>query len=116
MKEEHCLGFQSQTCWTVKTWQTDQDLEAYNRSNDRYLRLVDGWRKKGRALTREQLGIAILALYRTDAFQRYIPAKGLLDRTSLSQSQRDLILQNEAECLAFAMRWFESVILNRANP
>jgi Fe-S-cluster containining protein len=114
VREEHCLGFQSDTRWTAQTWQADQKLEAYNRSNDLYLRMVDAWRKKGRPLSREQFGIAILALYRTDAFQRYIRAKGLLDRTSLSQSQKDLILQNEAECLAFAMRWFQSVILSKA--
>jgi len=114
IEETHCLGFQSELCWTAKTWQTDQNLEAYNRSNDRYLRLIDGWRRKDTALSREQLGIAILALYRTDAFQRHIQAKGLLDKTSLSQSQRDQILQDEAQCLAFAMRWFESVILNKA--
>ena len=113
IKEAHCLGFESEVRWTAKSWQTDQELEAYNRSNDLYLRLLDDWRKKGRPLNREQVGIAILALYRVDAFQRYIRAKNLLDKTSLSQSQRDLILENEAECLAFAMRWFQSVILGK---
>jgi Fe-S-cluster containining protein len=114
MREEHCLGFQSDIRWTAQTWQADQELEAYNRSNDLYLRMVDAWRKKARPLGREQFGIAILALYRTDAFQRYVQAKGLLDRTWLSQTQKDSILQNEAECLAFAMRWLQSVILSRS--
>lgn len=114
IKEAHCLGFQSEVRWTAKTWQKDQELEAYNRSNDLYLRLLDDWRRKGKPLSREQFAIAILALYRADAFQRYIDAKGLLDRTALSQSQKDAILQNETECLAFAMRWFQSVVLSKA--
>jgi len=34
VKEEHCLGWQEQTNWTVETWLEDQDVFTHNKENE----------------------------------------------------------------------------------
>ena len=66
-------------------------------------------RLAGRRLTKEQLAVVFLALYRVDEFLRFIEHHRLFDGMKLAESRRIAVLEDEVERLGFGIEWIETV-------
>jgi Fe-S-cluster containining protein len=115
VREPHCHGFAENHTRSVDGWIVDQGLGSYDAANDCTMRLISACHDRGLRLTREQLALAFLALYRLDEFGAFLRDKDWFARLPLSAGERDAILEEEEPRLAFAHEWLETVLLGRAE-
>lgn len=119
IREPHCKGFAETSQWNPATWMTDQGLGAYNASNDRFMALASSLRGQaectGQRLGQQQAGMAGLALYQPDDFQRFLVGSQLMDRLDMSAARRDAVLHDEEACLDFGFDWLELSLLGQTE-
>lgn len=115
IRERHCRGFEETSQWNPASWMEDQGLTAYNAANDRYMRLAADLRERGLSLGGQQAGMAGLALYQPDEFQRFLVGAPLLQRLSLTDEEKSAIMHDEAACLDFGFDWLELMLLGKSG-
>jgi hypothetical protein len=113
VREEHCRGFEEDAPWTSGDWLADQDIRAYNASNDRYLRLTDQARRAGLRLNASQANMAYLALFNLDAFSRFLREVRLFEKIVAAPGRAEAVLASEAEALDFGYDWLELSMFGR---
>ncbi len=107
VREDHCRGFEQESHWDSPAWLCDQGLEAYNRLNDRYMRLMATSQARGARLNQKQSQMAYLAQYNPDAFQNFITQTGIFDRLEIDEERKQAVLSDEEACLEFGLDWLE---------
>lgn len=115
VREPHCHGFLQDGAWTSGEWLRDQGLEAYNTANDRYMRLMNRWKKMGRPLDERQVNMAFLALYQPDDFQRFVRDMKLFAHVDADEERRRAVLEDEEAALGFGLDWLELILLGRCD-
>ena len=120
VREAHCKGFAEQKDWTVDTWLADQGIEAYNRMNDRYMRLMARYKElaDGSILSNKHATMALLCLYQQDRFLEFIRSMDLFSRVTLTGEYAERpreavvadILADPEKRLWFAFDWMELVL------
>ena len=117
VREDHCRGFEEDAPWTSAHWLADQELAAYNASNDRYLRLSDQARRAGVRLNVSQANMAFLALFNLDAFTSFIREVRLFDKIVFTdgraEGRAEAVLQSEEQALDFGFDWLELSLFGR---
>lgn len=125
VREDHCKGFAQARTWTVDTWLADQGMEAYNRMNDRYMRLIARYKElaKGAILSGKHATMALLCLYQQDRFLEFITSVDLFSRVAITggyagstgQEALNAILNDPEQRLCFAFDWLELVLFGAAD-
>jgi len=119
MREAHCQGFEQQTQCTTATWMAEQGLTAYNSANDRFMALVSELRQfeldTGRHLSGQQTGMACLALYQPDDFQRFLAGSRVMDRLDMTAGRREDVRHDEEACLDFGYDWLELSLMGHTE-
>ena len=109
VQEPHCRGFSETTRWTGETWLKDQGLEAYHAWNDRYMSLVMRTKRQG-MLDERRANMAVLALYQTDDFQRFVRDMRLFERIKVDEERQARIVSDEEAALGFGLDWLDLLI------
>jgi Fe-S-cluster containining protein len=115
VREPHCKGFEETSEWTSAEWLADQGLEPYNAMNDRYMVLINRVAGLGRGLDQKMTGLAVLALYQLDDFQRFIGQMRVFERVQLSEDRQRAILGDEEQTLGFALDWLELMLFGECE-
>ncbi|MEF2144550.1 MAG: YkgJ family cysteine cluster protein [Desulfovibrionaceae bacterium] len=115
VQEPHCNGFKEEAHWSSGEWLSDQGLEAYNEANDRYMRLMNRWKKMGRPLDQRQATMAFLALFQPDDFQRFIRDVKLFDRVEVDEARQKRVLEDEEAALEFGLDWLELLLFGQSE-
>ncbi len=119
IREPHCKGFQEAAEWSSASWMHDQGLAAYNASNDRFMALASSLRgqaeRTGQRLGQQQAGMAGLALYQPDDFQRFLMGARLLERLDMTDERRAAVMRDEEACLDFGFDWLELSLLGQTE-
>ena len=115
VQEPHCRGFEEDKEWTSDEWLKDQGLEPYNEVNDRYMRIMNRARQAGVVLDERKLNMAFLALYQVDNFINFIKDMNVFSRLNISEERQQAILNDEEECLSFALDWVELIVLGSSE-
>lgn len=114
IREPHCKGFEEASEWNSASWMDDQGLAVYNAFNDRYMSLAASVREAGR-LSQQQTGMAGLALYQPDDFQRFLMSARALERLEMTDERRAAILRDDEACLDFGFDWLELTLLGKTD-
>ena len=107
--EDHCKGFADGKDWTIASWTTDQGLEPYHASNDRFLALQAQWRKRISQPSKDFVGMAILALFRLDDFCALIFRRSA-ESLGIDEERKAVVVEDESARLDFAFEWLLSMI------
>jgi len=106
LKESHCLGFYENKEQTVRQWIEQQGICVYNEFNDRLMEIIS---LKNRLmpgpLDIKSRYIFHLALYdldnfRSQIFEKNLPADMKIDRTEMEKAQTD-----DADLLKIGIQW-----------
>jgi Fe-S-cluster containining protein len=115
VREDHCHGFDAGRQWTAQTWLADQGLEPYNRSNDRYMRLMAKVKASGRPVSERMATMCLLAFFQIDRFKDFMEHMEVLDKVDLADEHRRAVLEDEEARLDFAFDWMELVLFGSAE-
>ena len=115
VREDHCHGFDAGRQWTAREWLADQELAPYNRSNDRYMRLMALVKASGQPVSERMATMCLLAFFQLDRFKDFMERMGLLDKVEISHERRMAVLEDEEARLDFAFDWIELVLFGSAE-
>jgi Fe-S-cluster containining protein len=115
VREDHCCGFDAGRRWIAREWLADQELEPYNRSNDRYMRLMAKVKASGRPVSERMATMCLLAFFQLDRFKNFMESMGLFDKVEISDERRKAVLDGEEARLDFAFDWIELVLFGSAG-
>lgn len=114
VREDHCRGFDAGRTWTAGAWLADQELEPYNRSNDRYMLLMAKVKASGGPVSQRMATMCLLAFFQLDRFKDFMISMGLLDKLEISDDRRAAVLEDEEARLDFAFDWIELALFGSA--
>ena len=100
---------------TAQEWRTNQGLEPFNASNDRYMRLMSMVRASGKPLEARMATMAVLCLYQLDKFRELIERMHIFSRVELSEERRNAVMSRDEDTLDFALDWMELVIFGQSE-
>jgi Fe-S-cluster containining protein len=115
VREDHCCGFDAGREWTAGEWIADQGLEPYNRSNDRYMRLMAQVKASGRPVSERMAAMCMLAFFQLDRFKDFLEHMAVFDKVEISAERRAAVLADEEARLDFAFDWMELVLFGSAE-
>ena len=113
--EEHCRGFDAGKRWTARAWLADQELAPYNRSNDRYMRLMVKVKTAAQPVSERMAAMCLLAFFQLDRFKDFLTNMGVFDKVDISDARRMAVLEDEEARLDFAFDWIELVLCGTAE-
>ncbi|MDR0466090.1 MAG: YkgJ family cysteine cluster protein [Deltaproteobacteria bacterium] len=115
VREDHCRGFDAGRQWTAPEWIADQGLEPYNRSNDRYMRLMAMVKASGQPVSERMATMCLLAFFQLDRFKDFMENMGVLDKVEIADERRKAVQEDEEARLEFAFDWIELVLFGGAE-
>ncbi|MGI9538255.1 MAG: YkgJ family cysteine cluster protein [Desulfocapsaceae bacterium] len=104
LQEPHCQGFQEKTMHTVQSFMKSQELEPFNRINDRFTAITQHPKIKDRLqLTEADIGLYKLALYDLDNFRAQLADKRLDPPLTIPEAA----YENDEILLEFGLQFIE---------
>ena len=112
----YCLGHDEEGEYTLRQWERDQQLHAFNTMNDLWAEVdaffaTNPWQGEGAAGPRQQL--AFMVCYNIDEFRVYADRHNLLRKFRLEKSRRRRIERDDEELLKFGFSWLLFVLGDR---
>ena len=115
VQEPHCRGFDAGRDWTPQEWFAHEQLEDYNRSNDRYMRLGAMVTASGGPVNQKVGNMAVLCLYQLDKFREFIDKMKLFNRVEVSEERQAAIMTDDEAALEFGYDWVELALFGQCE-
>ena len=119
VREDHCRGFDTGTERTAAQWLAQQELQPFNASNDKYMRLMSLVRATGSPLEPRMATMCVLALFQMDKFRQFLTAMRVCDRLDLSAERRQAAMEDslhgDEALLDFGLDWMELIIFGQSQ-
>lgn len=110
VRHPHCRGHQEARRWTVAEWLEDQQINAYNQINDRWVEIdtllrQNPWGTEG--LESPKLKMAFMACFNVDRLKTFIMESSFLERFDVGPEKIDHLYESDTELLKFGFDWVE---------
>lgn len=114
----YCLGHQENNFYSVREWIREQNLDEYNRMNDRWAELdtlfaSNPWQGEGSGGPKQQM--AFMVCYDVDGFRALVFRKKMLDQFRLSKAQKRSILADDVALLLFGFDWLKLFLTGKSS-
>ena len=106
----YCLGHQENNFYSVTQWIREQNLDEYNRMNDRWavidtLFSTNPWRGEGSGGPKQQM--AFMVCYDVDGFRKFALREQIFDQFRLSREQKRSVQTDDVALLLFGFDWLK---------
>jgi hypothetical protein len=106
--EEHCLGFQEDTQWTIKEWVANEKVDEYNAMNDRWSEIITSPKSMGNKNDlQRKIQMFYMASYNSDKLRRFIFESRFFDIFQLEPRLRERLASDDVELMKFAFDWLK---------
>ncbi len=110
LREAHCQGFQEKAVHTVESFMKSQELEPFNRFNDRLTAITQHPQiKDGKQLTDAQRTLYKLALYDLDSFRSQLNDKRIASPLDIPEG----VFEDDERLLDFGLDFIEKLFFDR---
>lgn len=109
-RAEHCLGHNESREWTVTEWIKDQEIESFNRMNDRWVEVDTILRKVPWVMEKnaeQKRKMAFMTCYNFDAFRRFIFESTFLKKFSIPPKMVKRLRIDDVELMRFGLNWLK---------
>jgi len=116
MREDHCRGCEAAQSQTVAEWIEDQELDVYNRFNDRLMEIISMKNQYHPApLDFREQRMFHLALYDLDGFRAHLETHGMPDDVPIDDVAPADIPADDVKLLAFGHDWIKKALFGEAS-
>ena len=113
LQESHCLGFRAGGKQTVQQWMDGQEIEIYNKINDKLMQIISLKNQlMPGPLDLKSRRLFYIALYDLDNFRSQIKAQGLLDDFDINSAILNKAMEDDVALLKLGMEWIKQVVFN----
>lgn len=112
IREEHCLGYQEDTPWTVQSWRDDQGSAQYDEMNREWKMILMRRNLPGKpGLDPKKQDQFFMASYDLDRFGRFVFESKFLEIFDIPEAEVELIRNDETELMKFAFKYIKYVLM-----
>jgi Fe-S-cluster containining protein len=111
VKEDHCLGFQEETEWTVQSWREDQEPELYDSMNRDWAEILIKRLSSGpEKVPDRSVQLFFMVSYDLDSFRKFVFESPFLQNYNIDSETVEKISNDESELMLFGLKWLKSTL------
>lgn len=112
VKEQHCLGYQEDKEWTIKSWRVDQEVDIYDEMNRDWKAIQLRKNIPGKTeLDDNKQAQFYMASYDIDRFERFIFESKFLNIFELDNETIEKIKIDEIELMRFGFKYIKYIMM-----
>ncbi len=116
IKEDHCLGHNEETEWTIDEWRADQEADLYDEMNNDWMEVV----LKAKSLGMVEFGQKSLDLFfmvssNLDMFRDFVFNSDFLKAYEITPEVVERIKNDELELLKFSLKWLRFTMFGEGD-
>ncbi len=113
VKEQHCLGYQENTVWTVGSWRKDQEASLYDEMNREWKSILMRRNIPGgkSVLDPKKQSQFYMASYDLDKFKRYVFESKFLDVFDIDKKEVKKIKTDEVDLMKFGFKYIKYLLM-----
>ncbi|MBI4691072.1 MAG: YkgJ family cysteine cluster protein [Nitrospirae bacterium] len=112
VREQHCLGYQENTEWTVESWRIDQEASLYDEMNREWKTILMRRNIPSETVLdpkkQEQF---YMASYDLDAFKRYVFESRFLQVFDIDEEEVEKIRNDELALMKFGFKYLKYLLM-----
>ncbi len=114
VNEPHCLGFEEEKIWSIRSWRQDQGVDIHDQINAEWTDLIVRKRSFPATikLTEQGKQMFFLASYNIDKFRKFVFESSFLKRYNIDPETLEKIRTDEIELLKFGLRWLKQILFD----
>ncbi len=101
IREDHCLGFNEDKEWTIKSWRADQGVDVYDDMNRGWKEILFRRNLPGHSLDERKQKAFYMACYDMDRFRRFVFESRFLEIFDIDDNTLKKIKDDETELMKF---------------
>ncbi|MDH4027746.1 MAG: YkgJ family cysteine cluster protein [Nitrospirota bacterium] len=111
IREPHCLGFNEDKQWTIRSWREDQEVDLYDSVNKDWKELQLRKNLPGHELDESKQHQFLMASYDLDRFRRFIFESNFLNVFDIDEETLGKIREDDVELIKFGARYIMFVMM-----
>ncbi len=111
VREEHCLGFQDDKEWTVRSWRDDQGVDIYDDMNRGWKEILFRRNQPGYELDEKKQKAFFMACYDVDRFRKFIFESKFLEIFDIDNKRVEKIRNDDVELMNLGFDYTKYVLL-----
>lgn len=112
VREEHCLGYNEPTEWTIASWREDQGSAHYDEMNRGWKELLMRRNLPGKSgLDPKKQDQFFMASYDLDRFRRFVFESKFLEIFDIPAEEVERIGKDETELMKFAFKYIKYILM-----
>ncbi len=117
INEPHCLGFESDTEWTVAKWRQDQGVDIHDEINAAWTDLLVRKRSfpPNVKLTDQAKQMFFMVSYNIDKFRKFVFESTFLSRFEVDAQQAEKMKTDDVALLEFGVHWLTERLFKKSN-
>jgi len=116
IKEDHCLGHNEPTEWTIGEWRADQQSDLYDEMNSDWMAVVLKAKTLGFVeFSQKSLDLFFIVSTNLDLFKEFVVSKGFMDAYGLEPEYIAGLMEDELEFLKFSLKWLRFAMFGEGD-
>ncbi|MDA8084767.1 MAG: YkgJ family cysteine cluster protein [Nitrospiraceae bacterium] len=116
VKEDHCLGHNEETVWTIKEWRQDQESDLYDEMNNDWMAIVLKAKTLGRVeFSQRSLELFYIVSTNLDLFRDMAFSPRFIAAYQLDPETLKTLAEDELELLKFSLKWLRFVTFDEGD-
>lgn len=111
VKEKHCLGYNENKQWTIKSWREDQGVDEYDKVNSTWKTLQLRKNLPGKDIDDKKKFQYHMASYDLDMFKRFIFESDFLNVFDIDEETQKKIKEDEIELIQFGVKYIKFIMM-----
>ncbi len=111
IKEPHCLGFNEDAAWTIKSWRDDQGVDVYDDMNRGWKEILFRRNLPGHSLDEKKQKAFYMACYDVDRFRRFVFESKFLEMFNVDEKTLEKIKSDEIELMKFGFDYTKYILM-----
>ncbi|MEW6108152.1 MAG: YkgJ family cysteine cluster protein [Nitrospirota bacterium] len=116
IKEDHCLGHNETSEWTIDEWRADQEADLYDEMNNDWMEVVLKAKTLGMVeFSQKSLDLFFMVSSNLDMFRDFAFNSGFLDSYIIEPGVLKKIKEDELELLKFSLKWLRFTMFGEGD-
>jgi Fe-S-cluster containining protein len=111
IKEPHCIGFNEDSEWTIKSWRDDQGVDVYDDMNRGWKDILFRRNLPGHSLDEKKQKAFYMACYDVDRFRRFVFESKFLEMFDIDEKTLERIKNDETELMKFGFEYTKYILM-----
>jgi len=116
IKEDHCLGHNENTEWTIDEWRADQESDLYDEMNSDWMAVVLKAKTLGFVdFSQKSLDLFFFVSTNLDLFKEFVLSGRFIEAYGLDRGYVEELMTSELEFLKFSLKWLRFAMFGEGD-